>query len=607
MIMINKTNLKHNGYILFILLLLFALTFMPLCVHAEPTDNCTGDCPHEAMIGTMHYDTLVDAVDAANDGDTIELLKDVELNKLSGNRTDDSATSDTDGILRFDQPGTYTILGNGHTITRSDDTTYAYKNVIFTKNGAVVNLGSKTEPEKSRLVIDGKEQYSTNALLIAHDNGTINMYAGVTVRNSNGHGGTGAAGIVVYGTFNMYGGTVENNQSKMMGGGISLPPWQSEATAVLNVYGGIFRNNRATGEWGNDFGGAIANFNGKSVHIENAVFEENSAQYGGAIYSGTTLDMKNCIFKNNNAIESGGALYATGSVSVAGSAFTQNQANRGGAIGLLECDLTVDDQSVIYENKATTAGDDITIDNDTAHTVKLPTGKSMTATGKMTPFRASGWFEDGRQGQRFDAIEHAEEAIKLDYQQEVWQADLKAAYTAEDCLLTFDPNGGNWDGNGSNKTFVVVKDQNFIIIETPVREGYRFLYWKGQDSVYQPGDTYVVEGDHTFIAEWESNDIPNIEIPVYPNQTTAVTVVVPVETLPLHNIGMPLHPNQTTVETVVESMETLPQPTRQVVVMPTTPSPNVYALPATGSVETSLILWTGLGLALVGFFLKRRG
>ncbi len=30
------------------------------------------------------------------------------------------------------------------------------------------------------------------------------------------HGETGAAGIVVYGTFNMYGRTVENNPSNML-------------------------------------------------------------------------------------------------------------------------------------------------------------------------------------------------------------------------------------------------------------------------------------------------------------------------------------------------------------------------------------------------------
>lgn len=413
----NRQTGRRFGYAILPFLFLFALVFMPLTVHAESTADCTGDCPHEAKIGKMHYDTLVDAVDAANDGDTIELLKDVELSKLSGSRTGDSATSDTDGILRFDKAGTYTILGNGHTITRSNEKTYAYKNVIFAKNGAVVNLGSENEPEKSQLTIDGKEQYSTNALLIAHENGTINMYDGVTVCNSRGHGGTGAAGIVVYGTFNMYGGTVENNQSKMMGGGIGLPPWQAEATAILNVYGGTFRNNHAPGKpWGNGFGGAIANFNGKSVHLENAVFEKNSAQFGGAIYSGKSLEMKNCRFVNNEAIEGGGALYASGSITVEGSVFTENKAKRGGAIGLYECDLTVDDQSVIYKNRATEAGDDMTIENENAHTVKLPTGKSMTATGKMKPFRASGWFEDGRQGVRYDAKTHAEEATKLDYQ-----------------------------------------------------------------------------------------------------------------------------------------------------------------------------------------------
>lgn len=99
-----KKRVMRNkiGHIILPFLFLFAVIFMPLTVHAEPTENCTGDCPHEAKIGNMHYDTLVDAVDEAKDGDTIELLKDVVLSKLSGNRTGDSSTSDTDGILRFD-------------------------------------------------------------------------------------------------------------------------------------------------------------------------------------------------------------------------------------------------------------------------------------------------------------------------------------------------------------------------------------------------------------------------------------------------------------------------------------------------------------------------
>lgn len=148
-----------------------------------------------------------------------------------------------------------------------------------------------------------------------------------------------------------------------------------------------------------------------------------------------------------------------------------------------------------------------------------------------------------------------------------------------DYTLTFDPNGGHWDGDSANKTFVVGQGQNFTIIPAPVKEGQRFLYWKGSE--YQPGDSYVVEGDHTFTAEWASNDIPYIEIPVYPNQTVTGPVV--------------------------EQLEPLPQPTGQVVVPSESPSPSVYDLPATGSADAGLTIWTGLGLALAGLLLKKRG
>lgn len=100
----------------------------------------------------------------------------------------------------------------------------------------------------------------------------------------------------------------------MLGGGIGLTPRQAEATAILNVYVGTFRNNHAPGKWDNGFGGAIANFNGKSVHLENAIIEENSAQFGGAIYSGTPPEMKDCRFVNNTMAKGGDAIYATGSL-----------------------------------------------------------------------------------------------------------------------------------------------------------------------------------------------------------------------------------------------------------------------------------------------------
>lgn len=70
--------------------------------------------------------------------------------------------------------------------------------------------------------------------------------------------------------------------------------------------------------------------------------------------------------------------------------------------------------------------------------------------------------------------------------------------------ITVDPNGGNWNGDTEKRVKNAVKGDIFTLPEAPERDGYKFLYWKGSE--YQPGDEYVVQGNHTFIAEWEKND-----------------------------------------------------------------------------------------------------
>ncbi|WP_103981349.1 Rib/alpha-like domain-containing protein [Helcococcus massiliensis] len=77
----------------------------------------------------------------------------------------------------------------------------------------------------------------------------------------------------------------------------------------------------------------------------------------------------------------------------------------------------------------------------------------------------------------------------------------------EKVVLTFDPNGGTWsDDSTSNKYVEAKKGDEITILEAPTREGYKFLYWEG--SVYQPGDKYTAEADHTFVAKWEKIETP---------------------------------------------------------------------------------------------------
>ena len=97
----------------------------------------------------------------------------------------------------------------------------------------------------------------------------------------------------------------------------------------------------------------------------------------------------------------------------------------------------------------------------------------------------------------------------------VFRSTLLPGYTAKKCTITYDLNGGSYDGSKDDITEVYEEDTVISIHEAPEREGYTFTYWKGSE--YRPGDSYTVTEDHTFVAQWEkdggsgeaSNDDPD--------------------------------------------------------------------------------------------------
>ena len=72
--------------------------------------------------------------------------------------------------------------------------------------------------------------------------------------------------------------------------------------------------------------------------------------------------------------------------------------------------------------------------------------------------------------------------------------------------IIYDPNGGNWNNDSANRTIEVKKGTTITIMNAPVKDGFKFKYWKGSE--YRPGDTYTALEDHTFIAAWEENKKP---------------------------------------------------------------------------------------------------
>jgi len=87
---------------------------------------------------------------------------------------------------------------------------------------------------------------------------------------------------------------------------------------------------------------------------------------------------------------------------------------------------------------------------------------------------------------------------------------LYANWVANVYTLTFNPNGGTWeDGSADDLEIDASYDSVITIPDAPEREGYVFQYWKGSE--YDPGDEYLVEGDHTFTAVWEKETVSTAE------------------------------------------------------------------------------------------------
>ena len=73
-----------NKFLALVMVIAMALTMIPGVAMADSTDSCTEPCTHEAAVGSIHYDTLEEAVAAAKSKTgnvTIELLKDCTIEK----------------------------------------------------------------------------------------------------------------------------------------------------------------------------------------------------------------------------------------------------------------------------------------------------------------------------------------------------------------------------------------------------------------------------------------------------------------------------------------------------------------------------------------------
>lgn len=255
-----------------------------------------------------------------------------------------------DTIAAFgDTSKKYTIYVDGTVTAYSsddfkEDSATSDKSFIYISTQNSITIKGFSKDSKAVLNANQKDgNQNGNVLTVNASNANITLEnLTVTGGSRNATGG----GIYAIGSLTLKNCTVTKNKSNNAGGGISF----SGKELVLENTSVTYNESSGTG------GGMDAD--GK-VTISGSKILNNSANYGGGIYfsSNKNLDIKNkTIINNNSAIDTGGGLYLLdGKTIIKDSSLLENKANYGGAI-YTASDLDLIEKVAIKKNFATTGG-----------------------------------------------------------------------------------------------------------------------------------------------------------------------------------------------------------------------------------------------------------
>lgn len=237
-----------------LLCVMMVFCMMPSMAFATSMDNCTENCTHQAAIGTTHYDTLAEAITAAASGDTVRVLKDIQI---SLNDMDSQFQSSNSKVywtwIRIDGK-TLTLDLNGHTINFADD-------VKDYPIAGKYNGNDYTEDFYRPFML------KNGAALTVTGNGTIDCHDKSTYIFILGPYETGSTLNIKNGTY--YAETIVENYS-------------GNAQNYCNVYGGLFKANE------------FKDLSNNTMRYDpNYIFNLNgtAGEHGFKAYGGTFVDI----------------------------------------------------------------------------------------------------------------------------------------------------------------------------------------------------------------------------------------------------------------------------------------------------------------------------
>ena len=304
-------------------------------------------------------------------------------------------------------------------------------------------------------------------------------------------------------------------------GGAVMGPTDGNLTIADSTFTGNTSDSKTTGNAQSSGGGAIAN----ASSITGSTIMNNRSNGAGGGLIGKGIDLTGNVIYNNHSDFAGDDVCATDSMPAA-------SLPTPGADWILEdCDDKIDGwyvdtsnarwsfhddgKSVLAEDsvmflKAAHGAVTITVDpngglweGSETETVfeKQPYNESMTAADPTREgYTFTGWTIT--KGDKDDKT-------RLDGTTLSWgthDVTIQAGWEINHYAITYDPNGGTLNGSTEPSVETHSYGEKITISPAPTREGYKFLYWKGSE--YQPGDSYTVTEDHTFVAQWEKNPDP---------------------------------------------------------------------------------------------------
>ena len=344
---------------------------------------------------TQKFQTLREAVTAAQTGDTIRLLDDceetVQISMNSKKNTPTQLTIDLNGHA-IDGKGEKRCIVGIQANSATDRCTLTVKNGTL-KNGAAgkeSSGGAISWPCDLKIEDCTIEKNADKAIAVSFqgEDGLVEISGTDFIGNHEERpaGSGGAVSIAMNGTAEISDCTFTDNSAGSMGGAIYCDHGE------LNITDCTFEKNKAA------WGGAVACM-GTRITLEgdSAAMKENTASVmGGAIHiqGQSVLNIGDAMLADNEAAW-GGAISAYASeVNIHGTLEGNTAARLGGGCYNSASMLNLNG-AVICNNRAGTAGDDI-FNADAA--AKL----SLGGTGKQTlddcGDQIDGWYEDGMPG-----------------------------------------------------------------------------------------------------------------------------------------------------------------------------------------------------------------